>query len=82
MLRRHAAGFFEGLIEGESDRQRPYRMRFGRGEYRYFAYPLPSPVADLRAALEAVVGRLADLSAARDVARTPRRRPAPPSPWP
>ena len=27
------------------------RYRFGRGQYQYFAYPLPAPVAQLRAAL-------------------------------
>ena len=27
------------------------RHNFGRGEYKYFAYPLPEPVADLRAVL-------------------------------
>jgi hypothetical protein len=27
------------------------RYNFGRGEYKYFAHPLPAPVSDLRAAL-------------------------------
>ena len=34
MLRRHAAGFFEGLVQGESNRERPYRVRFARGGER------------------------------------------------
>lgn len=45
-------------LAGLYDREEPFRSRvvmarhgFGRGEYRYFAYPLPDPVAELRAAL-------------------------------
>jgi hypothetical protein len=55
-----------GLLDRESceavadlyDVEAPFRSRivmarhgFGRGEYKYFAYPLPAVVADLRAAL-------------------------------
>jgi hypothetical protein len=49
------------------------RYRFGSGQYRYFAYPLPSLVADLRAAC---YQRL--LPVARDWAARLRR----PAPWP
>jgi hypothetical protein len=45
-------------LAGLYARDEPFRSRvvmashgFGRGEYRYFAYPLPGPVAELRAAL-------------------------------
>ena len=45
-----AAGLY---ASGEGFRSHVVMARhgFGRGEYRYFAYPLPSLVADLRAAL-------------------------------
>ncbi len=36
------------------------RHGFGRGEYRYFAYPLPPPVGDLRGALYARLVRQAN----------------------
>ena len=47
---REAAGWYD-----EADRFRSTvvmaRHGFGRGEYRYFAYPMPDPVAGLRAGL-------------------------------
>ena len=36
------------------------RHGFGRGEYRYFAYPLPSPIAALRAAFYSPLAQLAN----------------------
>ncbi|WP_407523142.1 2OG-Fe(II) oxygenase [Methylobacterium oryzisoli] len=45
----------------------PFRSRivmarhgFGRGEYKYYAYPLPAPLEELRAALYARLAPLAD----------------------
>jgi hypothetical protein len=49
------------------------RHRFGQGQYRYFAYPLPSVVAELRAAFWPHL-----LPIARDWAARLKR----PAPWP
>jgi len=49
------------------DEEAPFRSRvtmarhgFGKGEYKYFAYPLPAPVADLRMALYAPLAGIAN----------------------
>jgi hypothetical protein len=49
------------------------RHGFGRGEYRYFAYPLPEPVAALRRALYAPLAAIANRwsAALGDAARYP-----------
>lgn len=50
MLRRHAAGFFEGLVPGEDEPQRPYRLRFTRGPDRWEeedAYRFPPVLGDV-----------------------------------
>jgi len=50
------------------------RHGFGRGEYRYFAYPLPEPVAQLR---EALYARLAPIANAwQEKLGKPERFPA------
>ncbi len=67
---------------GEAFRKRVVmdRHHFGRGEYQYFAYPLPEPVAALRAALypplAAVANRWRGVLGARPGAAAPR------PPWP
>ena len=54
-------------LAGLYTEEEPFRSRivmarhgFGRGEYKYFGYPLPEPVASLRAALYARLAPLAN----------------------
>ena len=49
------------------------RQRFGEGEYRYFAYPLPRPVYELRRRLYPPLARIANRWEAR--LRRPERYP-------
>ncbi len=70
------AAILEGLLTPEQCRQiassyaddTPFRSRvvmarhgFGRGEYKYFAYPLPPPIAPLRTALYAKLVGIANV---------------------
>ena len=63
LLRPETCAALVGLYENDENfRSRVIMARhgFGRGEYKYFAYPLPDPVARLRVALYPPLARLAN----------------------
>ncbi|WP_119391099.1 2OG-Fe(II) oxygenase [Taklimakanibacter lacteus] len=91
-LDKHGAAIIEGLLSPDEcaglarsyAEDRPFRSRvimsrhgFGRGEYKYFAYPLPGLVASLRAALYAPLAQIANRwnEALGDAARFPAEHP-------
>ena len=58
---RALAALYEGASEGTfRSRVVMARHNFGRGEYRYFAYPLPPPLPALRTALYAQLAPIAN----------------------
>ena len=74
-LTRHGCALVPGLLDTGACRalaaqyEQPQRFRsrvvmarhgYGRGEYQYFAYPLPEPVAALRSALYAPLAAIAN----------------------
>ena len=74
-LDKHGCAMIAGLLTADECRKlaasypddRHFRSRivmsrhgFGRGEYKYFAYPLPPPIASLREALYPPLARIAN----------------------
>ncbi|OIJ40279.1 2OG-Fe(II) oxygenase [Massilia timonae] len=59
---RHCARFIAAYDERQRFRSRVVMERhgFGRGEYQYFGYPLPEPLAALRATLYPPLARIAN----------------------
>lgn len=58
----HCARFIAAYDEPRHFRSRVVMERhgFGRGEYQYFGYPLPAPLAELRASLYPPLARIAN----------------------
>ncbi|WDD93152.1 2OG-Fe(II) oxygenase [Burkholderia sp. FERM BP-3421] len=59
-LCRAAAALYDDAATRFRSRVVMSRHHFGQGEYRYFSYPLPEPVADLRAALYPLLAPIAN----------------------